>query len=113
MVWVIRLSFYPVEQGMNSKRKALSFIRSLMQDLQDLGLTHELKPPGQEHVLREDAHLDSGPFGLRATIADDTIAIYTWKPNVRVQTVAMTRDEALKLAALIHKQWPLDALGQI
>ena len=84
-----------------------------MQDLQDLGLAQASPALGQEHVLREDSHLDGGSFGLRARITDDTINIHTWKPNTRVQQVAMTKDEALKLAAIIHKRWPLDALGQI
>ena len=84
-----------------------------MQDLQDLGLAQASPALGQEHVLREDSHLDGGSFGLRTRVFDNVIDIYTWKPRVKVQTVAMTKDEALKLAAIIHKRWPLDALGQI
>ena len=86
-------------------------LNSLMQDLQDLGLTSS-PDTGQEHVLRENSHHDGGRVGLRARIGTEQVYVYTWKPNVKVQTVALSREEALKLATLIHKQWPLDALGE-
>jgi len=90
-------------------------LRSLAQDLKELGLFDHESPAalGPEHVLREDSHLEGGDFGLRARVGDDTFYVYTWKPRVSVHTIGMTKDEALKLAALINKTYPLDALGRI
>lgn len=67
-----------------------------------------------EHVFREDTHLVGGEFGLRAQIDEaGFLNVYTWKPHVKVQVVRMSRDEALGLAALIQRAWPLDALSEI
>lgn len=94
-----------------SKNPNQSF-RSLLQAFQeDLGLLEKTVSLGPEHVLREDSHLDGGSHSLRARTGKDTFYVYTWKPNVSVQTIGMSREEALKLAALINKTYPLEALG--
>lgn len=90
-------------------------LRSLLADFQDLGLVDPMSSglPGVEHVLREDTHLDGGNLGLRARTGDDYMDVYEWKPNVRQKVIVMSKEEALKLAALIHKTYPLDALGSV
>ena len=88
---------------------------TLMQDLMELGLAIPVNPKmdnGVEHVIREDSHLDGGTFGLRVRTTAEKMDIFNWKPDIRVKIIDMSRKEALALAALINKTWPLDALGQ-
>ena len=65
------------------------------------------------HIMREDKHLNGGRFGIRVGLKGDQMELYTWKPNIRVDSIVMSREEALELATLIHKQWPLDALCDV
>ena len=97
------------------KKKSIQPVTTLMQDLQALGLAVPGTPRalGKEHVIRPHKNPDNR-FSLRArTGPDDRFFVYTWKPRVSVQTIDMSREEAVALAALINKTYPLDALGGV
>ena len=84
--------------------------RSLMDEFEALGFASSRMPSGPEHIIREDSHLSGGDFGIRALADNDSFCVYTWKPHLAVHKIKMSKDEALKLAALINRTYPLDAL---
>jgi hypothetical protein len=70
-------------------------------------------PDGYEnHVLHGDSTVGDTTFTVNARINPDG-DVYLWSSFPQVGYFNLTREEAIKLAAILNKRFPLDVLGNV